>query len=105
MKTFSALQDATFAKFVEYSSSLQSAGTSSILVVSGAGSKKQLDSVETVRRASGAAPATLPLGVAWNPHIGGVLDPYGGEKQREAEWSRLQQKLQTGCVQQVRLVQ
>lgn len=98
---FDNREDATFAKFVEYSSALEIAGAASILVVSGAGGKKALDSVDTVRRAAGAAPPVLPLGVAFNPHIGGVLDPHGGEKQREAEWDRLVQKLHSGNVDQV----
>ena len=92
---------ATFAKFAEYNRQLEAAGCDSILVVSGAGNKKLLDSVETVRRAAATAPPPLPLGVAFNPHIGGALDPHGDETHREAEWARLRAKLASGAVSQV----
>jgi hypothetical protein len=94
-------EDATFHRFVEYNRSLETAGASSILVVSGAGAKKALDSCETLRRAASIAPPPLPLGVAFNPHIGGVLDPHGGEPQREQEWERLRQKLRSGACAQI----
>jgi hypothetical protein len=86
-------EDATYSRFQEYNAALDAAGASSILVVSGAGNKKTLDSVSTLERASCTAPPSLPLGCVFNPHIGGELDPYGGELQREAEFERLQQKL------------
>ena len=40
----------------------------------------------------------LPLGVAFNPHIGGALDPGGG---RAEEWERLLRKLRSGVVSEV----
>lgn len=94
-------EDATFARFVEYNGALEAAGCSSILVVSGAGNKKLLDSCETLRRAASMAPPPLPLGAVFNPHIGGILDPHGGEPQREQEWERLRQKLRSGACSQV----
>lgn len=92
-------EEATYAKFVEYNREMEAAGASSILVVSGAGGKKTLDSCGTLSRAASSAPPSLPLGVAFNPHIGGVLDPYCGEEQREQEWSRLRQKIRSGAAQ------
>ena len=93
-------EDATFAKFKSYNAALEAAGARSILVVSGAGNKRSLDSVSTLQRAAATAPPTLPLGCVWNPHVGGVLDPYGGAEHREKEFARLQQKLRSGVVHQ-----
>ena len=94
-------EDATFERFAEYNRSLEAAGCSSILVVSGAGAKKTLDSCETLHRAAHMAPPPLLLGAVFNPHIGGSLDPCGGEPQREQEWQRLRQKLRSGACAQV----
>ncbi len=99
--THATKEDATFARFAEYNRALEAAGCSSILVVSGAGAKKTLDSCETLLRAANMAPPPLPLGAVFNPHIGGILDPHGGEPQREQEWERLRRKLQSGACAQV----
>ena len=53
-------EDATFERFAEYNRSLEAAGCSSILVVSGAGAKKTLDSCETLHRAAHMAPPPSP---------------------------------------------
>jgi hypothetical protein len=94
-------EDATFAQFRAYNKAL-AASCASLLVVSGTGKKKALDSVQTLARAA-ASPSDgwLPLGVAYNPHIGGALDPASGAVAREEEWARLQQKLRTRCVSEV----
>ena len=94
-------EEATFAQFQGYNKAL-AASCASLLVVSGTGKKKALDSVQTLARAA-ASPSGgwLPLGVAYNPHIGGALDPASGAVAREEEWARLQQKLRTGCVSEV----
>jgi hypothetical protein len=87
--------------WARYNRALEAGGCASILVVSGAGGKKPLTSVETVERAAASAPPPLPLGVAFNPHIGGALDPHCGESHREAEWQRLQRKLRSGACSQI----
>jgi hypothetical protein len=100
--THATREDATFARFLQYTEQLSGAGGDSVLVVSGAGGKPQLDAVATLRRVPGCAPPLpLKLGAAFNPHIGGTLDPHCGEDHREKEWQRLQQKLSTGVVRQV----
>ena len=68
--------------------------------MSGTGKKKALDTLATLSRVKSGG-SFLPLGVAFNPHVGGALDPAGGDAGRDEEWARLQNKLRSGVVSEV----
>jgi len=102
---FANRHDATFAELSAYARDLSSASSNieSLLLVSGAGNKKELDSVNCLHRLQQQQQGCishvsgLTLGVAFNPHIGGALDPYPNPDLRcQAERSRLANKLKTG---------
>lgn len=96
--SFTTKEDANIARFKEYVSGIETAGSASVLVVSGTGKKAPLDSVAILQRVVPEMSNKVLYGCAFNPHIGGVLDPSGGEREREDEWRRLLLKLDTGSI-------
>lgn len=91
--------DLSFTKFEKFLSDAEAIGVSEVMVISGSGDKKALNTVtclEMLSRSDSHAARNIDIGIAYNPY-------FPDSKNKTLEIDRLASKLSTGMVQTIYL--